>query len=193
MTKLGLSILLSVLITTTGTTPGFAVIEDVCISKITGEIRLGTDCTDKESVGSQVIQPSKISIIQQLKEEIASYEAEIRELEAQLTAINLRIEKSFVEARPTFPDINESNYKTFTPNYETQVGVSASRNLTLDVPKKFDFIKRLESMQKSIEYPKRELKALLNNYKTISCKKGRTTVTISDKKPSCPKGYKRAG
>ena len=146
--------------------------QSVCINKVSGAIRVSDSCNNDESQGSLTISPVKLTKIQKIRAQIQQAEEDLQYLKTDAAE-----------------SLKGSN-KTFTDD-----GYCADSNgevLTILDPKGAcaQYRAMYEAMSRNLNNLNRQLQNELNSFKTITCKKGNQTLTVTDLKPKCPKGYK---
>ncbi len=151
--------------------------QTVCINKVTGQIRVSATCDSNESQGSLTIPPVKVSKVNKIKLQIQKAEEEFKR---QQEEFNLVVKDFGFSGTANLFCVGVSDGSLYFREGEKQLANSiCSQKRALDVAQ----VKMLDSLNLQLEIE-------LKGYKTITCKKGNLTLTVTDLKPKCPKGYK---
>jgi TolA-binding protein len=152
--------------------------QSVCINKKTGEIRVSKTCKSDESKATRKITSPKLSKTEQLKKKITDLESQIVSIEEERN----KLFENILKFSPSETSLDA--YMESCRSAQWQPEKCATSNGIGELVGTLD--KQLYAVNKALNRYKREA----GIYRTIICKKGSETLTITDEKPKCPKGYK---
>jgi hypothetical protein len=152
--------------------------QSVCINKKSGDIRVSDSCNNDESRGSLTIPPAKVSKVNKIKAQIQKLETDSK---IQMEEMDREIRESF-----GFADGAMRFCLAMSDGSLTQMqGLNPLGKSICAQIRALD-----ESNTKMLNNLNRQLQNELRGFKTITCKKANQTLTVTDLKPKCPKGFK---
>jgi len=163
--------------------------QSVCINKKTGEIRVSENCKSVESKGTRSVKKSKPTKVEVLQKIISSLELEILSAKKDIESASLELENPARLQVIGAKDINQANQicNDSMPGDGVKTACSQHILITRDIQ---GLEKRINNRTEKLLDAQSRLQVEVKGYKTIICKKGSETLTITDAKPKCPKGYK---
>jgi hypothetical protein len=151
--------------------------QSVCINKKSGDIRVSDSCNNDESQGSLTIPPAKVSKVNKIKLQIQKAEEGFK---SQQEEFNLVVKDFGFSGTANLFCVGVSDGSLYFREGEKQlVNSICAQKRALD-----------ESNTKMLNNLNRQLQNELRGFKTITCKKANQTLTVTDLKPKCPKGFK---
>jgi hypothetical protein len=154
--------------------------QSVCINKKSGDIRVSDSCNNDESQGSLTIPPAKVSKVNKIKAQIQKLETDSKRQMEEMDR-DIRDGFGFTDGAMRFCLAMSDGSLTQMQGLN-QMGKSLCAQIrALD-----------ESNTKMLNNLNRQLQNELKGFKTITCKKANQTLTVTDLKPKCPSGYKKA-
>ena len=161
-----------------GTPAASAESQSVCMNKKSGDIRVSDSCNNDESQGSLTIPPAKVSKVNKIKAQIQKLETDSKRQMEEMDR-DIRDGFGFTDGAMRFCLAMSDGSLTQMQGLNPMGKSLCAQIRALD-----------ESNTKMLNNLNRQLQNELKGFKTITCKKANQTLTVTDLKPKCPKGFK---